>query len=133
MSTNPNAFATGTGQNKQADTGAGGFALQNATPNVIAWTAPNDGLAHTFTVDGQVHVTAAPQTGGVIQVAYTQPDGNGQTTQLDAGGHAATGTFGLGSGGVLSRVVQANTTVTVQQGTAMTAGTAVLFASLYGA
>jgi len=131
MSTNPNAAAS-SGLAKIADTGAAGFTLINGTQNVIAWTAPSDGQAHTFTVYGQVHVTAI-ETGGQIQIAYTQPDGNGQTTIIDAGGHGATGTFGLGSSGNFSRQVQAGTTVTLQQGTALTAGTAVMFASLFGA
>jgi hypothetical protein len=117
-------------QSLQGDTGPAGFALQNATPNILTWNVPNDGKAHTFIVQGQVHATVA-ETGGAIQIAYTQPDGNAQTTVIDAGGHGIS-TSGLGSSGNFSRVVQAGSTVILQQGSALTAGTAVLFATLWG-
>jgi hypothetical protein len=124
---------TGGAWSKITDTGAAGFALQNATPNIGAvWNVPNDGQAHSFAIYGQVHTTGA-ETGGQCQVTYTQPDGNNQTTQIDPGGHAA-GTSGLGGSGtgVFSRQVQPGSTVQMSQGTALTAGAAVLFAALWG-
>jgi hypothetical protein len=120
------------GMSKITDTGVNGFAEQNGTPNIGAvWNVPNDGAAHSFIVIGQVHCTVAA-TGGVINVTYTQPDGNPQTTQLDPGSRGV-GTFGLGSGGILSRQVQPGSTVQISQGSALTAGTVQLFAALWGA
>jgi hypothetical protein len=116
---------------KLATTGTAGFALQNATPNVISWTAPNDGAVHMFVAVSVVHVTSA-ETGGTIQVIYQSPtSGAGNHfSQLLAGG-LGTDVNGQ-TGTTIFALVQPGTTVTIQQTAALTAGAATLVAELWG-
>ena len=51
-----------------ATTGVNGFMLQNATPNILSWTAPNDGNMHRLIVFATLHVTSS-ETGGKVLVA----------------------------------------------------------------
>lgn len=120
-------FAAAPALTLQNSTQLAGFTLQNATPNIISWSVPNDGQVHRFAVYGQVRVTSA-ETGGAIQVAYTYPDGSAVTDSLDAGGHAATHqTFSV-------RLIMCapGTAVTVQQSSALSAGAAVAWAEIWG-
>jgi hypothetical protein len=111
----------------QVAAAAAGVALQNATPNIISWTAPNDGQNHRVMIFGGKRVTLA-ETGGVIQVNATDPGGGAIARQLDAGGHVA-GDYVYTAA---QFVVQAGTTVTVQQSSALTAGTSVTWAEIWG-
>lgn len=113
---------------KRADTGQAGFALQNATPTVISWTAPSDGVPHAVLVAAIEHVTTL-QTGGAISLTGTDPAGNAFTTQLDAGGHAAGAEVFPANRFIL---IQAGSTVSVVQSSAQTAGAATLWAQLWG-
>lgn len=101
---------------KQAATAAGGYALVNGTGTILSWTAPNDGLLHRAAVYGSLFATAA-ETGGNINLLYTDPGGNANSTAIWAGGlnGANTGTAKLVS-------VKAGTTVTLQQTVALSAG-----------
>lgn len=116
----------------QATTGIAGVPLQNATPNIITWTAPNDGNMHMFVALSVVHVTSA-ETGGQVQVIYQSPitGAGNHFSQLLAGGlgtdvNGQTGTtiFGL---------VEPGTTVTIQQTSALSAGAATVWAEIWGA
>ena len=42
--------------------GLAGFALQNATPNILTWTAPNDGNYHRVVVAASIGVTSSRAT-----------------------------------------------------------------------
>lgn len=110
------------------DVGPAGFALQNATPTVLSWTAPNDGKDHLLIVVAALHVTSA-ETGGQVSVNTTLPDGSG----LNSGAFFAAG---LGTGtnaNSAMRIVQAGSTSTLTQSSALTAGASLLFAQIYGA
>lgn len=110
----------------QAATPVAGVALINGTQNIITWTAPNDGLLHRVLVFINASVTVS-ETGGACGTSITSPDG---TTHVP-------GTLGGGStAGSLPNVTQslfvkAGTTVTVQQTSALTAGTAVVWADIW--
>jgi hypothetical protein len=111
-----------------ATTGVNGFTLQNGTPNIFTWTAPNDGAIHRILVLCNLHVTSA-ETGGAISINnLISPDSGSHSPGLFAGGAAS---------GVLNEIcnsyfVQANSTVTLAQTSALTVGAAVLWAELWG-
>jgi hypothetical protein len=105
---------------KVADTGPNGFTLQNATPTILSWTAPNDGQAHTVIITSDLHVTTL-EVGGQITFSVTFPDGSANAgVQVFAGGQAV----GV-QGTIQGRLVQPGSTVTVQQASALTGGAAV--------
>jgi hypothetical protein len=120
------ASAVGARQ-KVADTGLAGFALQNGTPNIISWTAPNDGQVHSVEVIESIRVTNA-ETGGATQEAYTPPDGNPITKASDAGGHGV-GTFTQR----FTLLMAPNTTFTHQQSSALSLGAAIAWVQLWAA
>jgi hypothetical protein len=113
---------------QQASTGASGYTLVNGTGNIITWTAPNDGALHRVLLMFTLHITST-ETGGQVSVTLTTPDGGAATfaNAISAGG-GTTGTFTPGTNGYF---VQAGTTLTVKQNTALTAGAAVLWAELW--
>lgn len=104
-----------------------GFVLQNGTPNILSWTAPNDDQMHRFTVYYVVRVTSA-ETGGASQVTWNGPDGTAVTTALDPGGHG-NGMFS----GSQQKLIAPGSTVTVQQSSALTVGAALMWSELWGA
>lgn len=122
--------AAAAGLGKLAATPLAGFALQNGTPTIISWTAPNDGKLHRFLLSATQHVTSA-QTGGGVNVTYTAPDGSAGTLFPFGAGN------GVGVSGPLAASqgpveVEAGSTVTVVQGGALTAGAATVWAELWG-
>jgi len=122
------ALAVLGGLGLQATTGTAGFALQDATPTILTWTAPNDGNMHRVMVFATVTV-GSTETGGAIQLHFTLPDGSTGSLTLTAGG-TATGHYGVNSPGVVT--VEANTAVSVVQSSALTGGSATIFAELWG-
>lgn len=110
-----------------AETPVGGFALQNATPTILSWTAPSDGLLHVVTVFSTLDVTSA-LTGGHITTRFTDPLGNTGFPQL----YAANETAGVKSVAAYQAVIGSGTTITVNQGSAVTAGAAVFYAQMWG-
>lgn len=128
MTLQPFAVAPVVGQ--LAATPAAGFALQNATPTVLSWTAPNDGQLHRVLFNLAMHVTSA-QTGGAVQIVTVLPDGTSETNTAFAG------TLGTGAQKPANIAngffpVQAGSTVQVNQSSAQTAGAALLWAELWG-
>lgn len=115
------------GMSTLATTGLGGFALQNATPTILTWNVPNDGAMHQFWISESTVVTVA-QTGGILTLAWTSPDGGARTVQVDAGSHGT----GLANTSFTGRVCAPNTTVTLSQTSAQTAGTATAYATIVG-
>ena len=116
------------GLTRVATTGADGFALENGTPTILSWTAPNDGELHTVFISAALAVSSA-LTGG--EVAWSQ-------TAIDApawgdsffGGGVGTGTYQASAGTVVLRG-NGTDTVKVTQASAVTAGAAVVYAELW--
>lgn len=111
----------------QASTPVAGTALINGTGAIITWTAPNDGKLHRALVLGLINVVTA-ETGGLVSITYTTASGNPFTLQMFPPNIATLGdtTF---SGVMIT--VRANTTVSVTQGSALTAGAANVWAEIW--
>jgi hypothetical protein len=110
----------------QAATPLAGFALQNGTPAILAWTAPADGKMHRVTLLVTQHVTSG-ETGGQLSFSFFAPDGSGPGVLSFAGG------FGSGFAGIeQAAVIAPGTTVTFGQATALTAGVAAVWAEIWG-
>ena len=106
---------------------AAGFTLQNATPVILSWTAPADGQLHRVTIFGTLFA-AAVETGGNINLVYTDPAGNPNSTPVWAGG--LNGANAPTDKGVS---VKAGTTVTLQQIVALSAGgPSMVWAEIWG-
>lgn len=99
-----------------ASTGAG-FALVNATPVFLSWTAPADGQNHRVLLIGELIVSVA-ETGGACTLTGTAPNG-GAISSVIIGGGAAAGYHGL-TNNVFS--IKSGTTLAIQQTTALTLG-----------
>lgn len=127
MATNPNAFAP-LALAQEAATGLAGFALQNATPTILTWTTPADGKIHRLFFVAQLVVTSL-ETGGQILLNFTDPSSVVRNRAQFPGGSAA-GLFIPADEQMW--LVAPNTTVTVTQNTALTAGAATLWAELWG-
>jgi len=97
------------------------FALQNGTPTIASWTAPNDGNDHTAFISGTRNVTVA-ETGGAISATWSPPGGGSIANVLAAGG-SGTGQGTISQSGQ-SAIMLPGTTLTVAQSSALTAGTA---------
>ena len=115
---------------RQAATAAAGFALQNATPTILTWTAPADGNNHRVEILGEVSISSN-ETGGLVQVQFTDPGGSSRTLTLINGG--------LGSGvqvasfaGNNSFVIQSGSAVNINQSTALTGGAATAYLEIWG-
>ena len=112
----------------QKSTGPAGFALQNGTPTILSWTAPSDGQLHRIFVIGSGVATVA-ETGGGVNVNYALPNGNVTPFPLlIPGGQGA----GYIAAGYVAAIVGSGAVVTVQQGSALTAGAAILWAEIWG-
>lgn len=113
----------------QAATPVAGFALQNGTPTVISWTAPNDGKLHYVAVFAEIVVSNA-ETGGQITAILNDPAGGNHNREVIQGGQGA-GFVGM-DGGSQTFVIQAGSTFSIVQNTALTAGAATLWAGIWG-
>lgn len=111
-----------------AATGTAGYTLVNGTGAILSWTAPSDGQMHRVSWFGQLWVTSA-ETGGAISISITDPGGHASTAQtIDAGGHG----INFHQMNYWNLLVQAGSTVTLSQASALTVGAAVLWAELWG-
>jgi len=115
-----------------ATTGASGFALQNGTPNVLTWTAPNDGNMHRVLVMAVLHCTST-ETGGAVSLTFTLPDGTSGSKAIFAANNT-TGAIGVptSQNGPAFMLIEANTTIALVQTSALTGGAAVVFAEFWG-
>jgi hypothetical protein len=112
----------------QATTGPGGFALQDATPEILSWLVPDDGMLHRVTAFAAMDTTSAT-TGGDIGWVITMPDGTQGFPGLMPGGQAD----GFNYDYVASLLtVKPGSTVQITQGTPVSAGAAILWAELWG-
>jgi hypothetical protein len=112
-----------------ATTGAAGFAKQNGTPNILSWTAPNDGQLHRVQLLYTKNVTSS-ETGGAAAVSFVNPS-QAAVANVDAGNQAAGWTPGAPAGGV-TFMMQPGQTITLAQTTALTAGASKVYAELWG-
>jgi hypothetical protein len=122
----------GPGLAKVAATPVAGFALQNATPGILSWTAPNDGAMHRCEFWTFLNVSVI-EVGGQVQVTVTPPNGVQQTISQFAAGKAV-GTYhgdGTGFGDLWGLMVEAGTTVTLAQTSALTSGAATVWAEIW--
>lgn len=113
-----------------AATPAAGFPLVNATPTILSWTAPADGQLHRVIVFCNGHVTVGT-TGGAVGINFTGPDGAAIANSILAGTQAASH-LNISGAGNATFFVQAGTTVTLVQTSAMSAGAEVVWAELWG-
>jgi hypothetical protein len=116
------------GLTKQAATPAAGFPLVNGTPTIISYTAPNDGNIHTAMVSITKVVTST-ETGGQINIAFTV-GGQAQNLVLMGGANPPGVIFTANAIRYLT-MMDPNTTVTVSQSVALTAGASVVYAELF--
>ena len=117
-----------TGMSLLATTGNTGYTLINGTGNAVSWQAPNDGAMHRVLVFATLHVSTA-QTAGAIEATLTLPDGTSNSKSMFAGGLTSNEYY---SSGPAVFLIEANTSLSVFQNSAMTGGAAVLFAELWG-
>jgi hypothetical protein len=115
-----------TGLSLVASTGLSGVALVNGTPTILTWTTPNDGAMHRVVGIGEV-VVSSTETGGQINIAFTDPGSNARSRTLASGGQAA----GIVPVSFAGFTLAPNTTVNVIQ-VALTGGAAVLYVDLWG-
>jgi len=113
---------------QQAATAAAGFALQNATPTIISWTAPSDGNLHRVQIFASMSVGSA-ETGGTVSYEGTNPDGSTFVHTLFTGGNAGPGEV---QPSAQLRIVKAGTTVSIVQTSALTSGAATVWAEIWG-
>ena len=115
----------------QASTGINGFELEDATPNIISWTTPNDGQLHRVTFFVEMDVSLALTGGAIYGLIYIPNGVVNQKTIIPANSIAGV-VNPSGDGFPFQRLVAPNTLVAVQQGTAITAGAAQLWAEIWG-
>ena len=108
-------------------TGINGFNLQDATPTILSWTSPNDGNLHRVTVFMSLYVSSA-ETGGQINIQYVVPSGQTNAASVTGGGSGA----GAHTFTNYEIIIGPNTTVSLVQASALTAGAAVLWAEMWG-
>lgn len=109
-----------------ASTPPGGFALVNGTPNILSWTAPNDGRNHRVSVFGTAHIASA-MTGGQVNGGWFAPDGaNLGFTAVPVGGGPNGFAF------FYPVIMQPGTTFVIQQVSALTAGACQVWAEIWG-
>jgi hypothetical protein len=114
----------------QAATPVAGTALVNGTPTIVSWTAPNDGRLHRFALFGGLSVSST-QTGGLVNLTFTAPDGSAQNLNVFAGALTAA-YWEINSVYQCMSLIQAGATVGIVQ-TAQTAGASKLYAEIWGA
>lgn len=117
-------------QIRVATTGPAGFALQNATPTILTWTAPSDALTHMVEVFAWKRV-ATTETGGACTLKITEQGGaivtNG--TAMFAGG-AANADYPFPAG-TTQFLVNAGAIVELDQTSALTGGASTVFAEIW--
>lgn len=123
----PFAAPAGAGLQLQQATPVAGYTLVNGTGTIISWTTPNDGKLHRVMVISALSVTVA-ETGGQCIFTFIAPDGNALTQFTEPGGRGT----GVYADAPTVMIVGANTTVTVSQNSALTAGTAKMWAEIWG-
>lgn len=104
----------------QVSTPTAGFAKTNGTPIILSLTTPNDGNMHLVTIAIAENVTAL-ETGGQVSIIYTA-GGHASGNVILYNGGAAAGFHNQSDTFIYTVLADPNTTVTLQQTTALTAG-----------
>ena len=101
------------------------------TPSILTWTAPSDGNLHRVLVFAVLHVTSN-ETGGQCSITVTLPDGTtSQKTVFSAAQN--TGVFWpISFSYPQMQLIEAGTTVTVAQTSALTGGASTVWFELWG-
>jgi hypothetical protein len=118
------------GMTLEATTGSAGYALVNGTGSILSFTTPNDGNMHRVVLIAN-KVIGSTETGGQIYLAFTDPSGSGRSIAIFNGG----GGGGWNTPNVIGDcfvLVKGNTTVSLNQASALTGGASTLFAELWG-
>jgi hypothetical protein len=113
---------------KQAATPLAGVALVNGTPTILSWTAPADGLLHRVQIFAAM-IIGSLETGGVVTATVTTPDGTVVSWNLFSGTQG--GGFNYATSNFFP-VIKAGSTVTIAQNTALTGGSATMWAEIWG-
>ena len=111
----------------QASTGTAGYSLINGTGTIITWTPPNDGNLHRVQMMVNLLVTSAEAGGATGLSGLVSPDGAVHSPGLNAGS-TGTGLSQLTS----SYFALGGSAVTFAQTSALTGGTAILWADMWG-
>ena len=119
---------------KVASTGPGGFTLQNGTPTIRSWTAPNDGNLHPVFIAGYI-MCSVTQVGGEIQI-FSNGTGFYQGV-LDGGNHGGgPKPINLSGGQNVSWIdvaMQPGAVFSIGQTIAMTSGAATVYLDIWSA
>lgn len=103
------------------------FALQDATPTIATWTAPNDGKPHRFEAYTSLNV-ATTLVGGEIDINFTIPNGTATSQAIYNANQTAGQPW---PNDTVSRIIEPGSTVTITQ-TAITSGAGTLWAEIWG-
>lgn len=115
----------------QAATAVAGYSMINGTGTIITWTPPNDGKIHPFLIIYE-SATTVNATGGTASFSWTAPNGTSRSGfSVDGGSHTA-GTLQTPNFPTYA-ISEANQAVTLTQDGALTAGTVLVFAQIWGA
>jgi hypothetical protein len=114
----------------QAATPLAGFPLVNGTPNIVTWTAPNDGKLHRVLPALTMDVISA-MTGGIITALFTLPDGTTAGSDLIQP-QAATGFNYSFSLAYFPMPIAPGSMFTIGQSSALTSGQATVWAEIWG-
>jgi hypothetical protein len=111
----------------RAITPAAGFALQDGTPAILSWTAPDDGQLHTIMQVAYVYASSE-MTGGNINCSFYDPAGNAVTDPEFVTGGLMSGYSNWNSNVLL---VAPGTVSAIGQGSALTGGAATCWAEIW--
>lgn len=116
----------------QATTGESGYSLINGTGTIISWTAPADSNIHRVKIPSVIDASSA--VGGAIELSYTLPNGTATTpTPYSAGqGSGIKYAFSSFAGTDMELLIEAGSTVSLIQSTALTGGSETLWAEIWG-
>jgi hypothetical protein len=118
------------GFQRQAATPVAGFALQvGATPTILSWTAPSDGLNHRFQIFATGFVTVIEAAGGQVNVNYALPNGNTSPFPLLLQGAQGVGYV---TAAYVAAIIGPGAIVSIQQSSALTTGAATVWAEIWG-
>lgn len=116
------------GLSRVATTGPNGFALQDATPTILSWTAQNDGNLHIAILAVVIKVSSA-ETGGAISI--DESGAIAANTQLTAGSLGPGTWFFFGNSAYTPVPVAPGGAFALVQSSALTAGAATVYAEIW--
>lgn len=105
-----------------------GFSLQDATPTILSWTAPNDGKPHPVLIFATLHVTSST-TGGEVDLDFTTPDGTSTAQEIFSGTQSSGVPW---ANTEVTVMCEPGSTVSIKQSTAVTLGAAAFWGQIWG-